>query len=208
MVVVFDTGRLGSRDEAREHGVLPDPHLPVERVGPAVVAVLGESADADTVGKESADRRSVRQIAADSDDGEITARQAIVLGVDRDVQQLDVVGLHVQQADVELAGLARHAPAAVDRNGLARRTDPDPTTEEQLDLAGIADREEAGVLQEERALLREEQIEAIEVDLLIVDLDLREIGVDGAVEREARRQAVLDVHSGIAVELGIGGTEA
>ena len=76
--------------------------------------------------------------------------------------------------------------------------DADAAAEEQIDLAGIADREEAGVLEEERPLLREEQREAIEVDLLIVDLDLREVGVDGRVERQARREAVLDVAADIA----------
>ena len=93
---------------------------------------------------------------------------------------LIVVGLHVQQADVEAPGLARHAAAAQNRNRLAVVADADAAAEEQVDLAGVADREEAGVLEEERPLLREEQVEAVEVHLLIVDLDLREVGVDGA----------------------------
>jgi hypothetical protein len=44
-------------------------------------------------------------------------------------------------------------------------------------------RRRARVLEEERPLLRKEQVEAVEVDLLLVDLDLREVGVDGGVER-------------------------
>ncbi len=51
---------------------------------------------------------------------------------------------------------------------------------------GLPDGEEAGVLEEERPFLGKEQVEAVEIDLLLVDLDLREVGVDGGVEREAR----------------------
>ena len=36
----------------------------------------------------------------------------------------------------------------------------------------------------------EEQVEAIEIDLQIVDFDLREVGVERPVQRQARRQAV------------------
>ncbi len=81
--------------------------------------------------------------------------------------------------------------------------DADAAAEEQIDFTGIADAEEAGVLEEERALLREEQREAIEVDLLIVDFDLREVGVDGGIERQARRDAVFQVAAEIVIGLGV-----
>ena len=47
---------------------------------------------------------------------------------------------------------------------------------------------------------REEQIEPIEVDLLLVDFHLCEVGVVGRVEREARRQAVLHIDTGLAAQ--------
>ena len=104
---------------------------------------------------------------------------------------------------LNLPGLARDAAAAQDRDRLAVVADADAAAEEQIDFTGIADAEEAGVLEEERPLLREEQREAIEVDLLIVDLDLREVGVDGRVERQARREAVFQVAAEIEIGLGI-----
>ena len=54
-------------------------------------------------------------------------------------------------------------------------------------------REHVRVLEEELALLGEEQVEARQVDLLLIGFDLREIGAVGRVERQRRRQAVLDV---------------
>src|SRR5690606_34286442 len=56
-----------------------------------------------------------------------------------------------------------------------------------------ADCEEARVLEEERPLLGEEKTEAGEIDLLIVHLDLREVGVDRQVQDEALRDADLRV---------------
>jgi hypothetical protein len=44
--------------------------------------------------------------------------------------------------------------------------------------------EDAAAFLEESSLLGEEQRKAIEVDLLVVGLDLREIRVDGQVEGE------------------------
>ena len=57
----------------------------------------------------------------------------------------------------------------------------------------------AGVLDEEVALFGKEQAEARQVHLLLVDFDLREIGVIGRVERQRRREAVLDIHAAVVV---------
>src|SRR5262245_38816106 len=54
-------------------------------------------------------------------------------------------------------------------------------------LAPDAELEDAGVLEEEVALLGKQQVEPREVDLLLVGLDLREIGVDREVPRQAAR---------------------
>ena len=53
--------------------------------------------------------------------------------------------------------------------------------------------EDAAPFEEEIALLREEQAEARQVHLLLVDFDLREVGVDREVGGEVRGDAVLRV---------------
>ena len=79
------------------------------------------------------------------------------------------------------------------------RADANRPAEKYFRLPADADREQPGVLEEERALLGKEQVEAIEIDLLRVHLDLREVGVVGRVERQAGREAVLHVHAEFAV---------
>ena len=49
--------------------------------------------------------------------------------------------------------------------------------------------------QEELALLREQEIEPCEIHLLLVYLDLSEVGVHGDVQRQVLRDCVLDVHT-------------
>src|SRR6185295_5706550 len=70
-------------------------------------------------------------------------------------------------------------------------------------LALDAHREEARVLEEERALLREEQREAVEVHLLFVRFDLREVRVDREVEGQARGRAPLEVAARAGVGLAV-----
>ena len=52
-------------------------------------------------------------------------------------------------------------------------------------------------------LLREEQGEPIEVHLLIVDFDLRKVGVDSGVKREAWRDAVFHIAANVVIHLGV-----
>ena len=116
-------------------------------------------------------------------------------------------GLHVQEADGDRLGdLPGQAGAAQDRNRLAAGADADPPAEEELGLprvverraAAVAHGESAGVLEEERPLLRKEEVEPVEVDLLIVHLHLREVGVVGEIESQSRRHAVLQVAAEVA----------
>ena len=58
--------------------------------------------------------------------------------------------------------------------------------------------EDAAAFEEEVALLGEEEAEAREVDLLLVDLDLREVGVVGEVRGQVLGDAVLDVDADVA----------
>ena len=66
---------------------------------------------------------------------------------------------------------------------------PVPAARPALGAAG--EREHAEALEEEIALLGEEQVEPRQVDLLLVDLDLREVGVEGEVGGEVLGDAVL-----------------
>ena len=54
----------------------------------------------------------------------------------------------------------------------------------------------------------EEQIEPVEVDLLLVDLDLGEVGVDGQIEGDAGRHAVLEVAADVAEHRRLAGARA
>ena len=76
---------------------------------------------------------------------------------------------------------------------------PMAPAEEEIDLAGPADREEAPVLEEERPLLGKQQVEPRQVDLLFVHFHLREVGVVGQIERRARGDADLAVDSPVPV---------
>ena len=59
--------------------------------------------------------------------------------------------------------------------------------------AAACELEDAAPLEEELPLLREEQVEAGEVHLLLVHLDLGEVGVVGEVRGEAPGNAVLQI---------------
>ena len=105
-----------------------------------------------------------------------------------------------EQADVPAAAtlpLSRAAAEDVDRHDAPVGRQADAPREEQVDRLRLAELERRRVLEEERPLLREEQIEAREVDLLLVGLDLREVGVDRDVEREVRTNAPLHVDADV-----------
>ena len=95
-------------------------------------------------------------------------------------------------------------PPPPDRDPLSVVANPDPPAEEQLELARLPHREQPRVLQEERPLLGEEQVEPVEVDLLVVHLDLREVGVVRQIEGEARGDAVLQVRPHVSEHGGAG----
>jgi hypothetical protein len=58
--------------------------------------------------------------------------------------------------------------------------------------------EDAAALLEEAATLRIEEREAVEVDLLVVRLDLREVGVERDVQREIAGERMAHVETGLA----------
>src|SRR5216683_7029278 len=63
-------------------------------------------------------------------------------------------------------------------------------------LVPWAELEDAGILEKEVAFFRKQQAEACEVHLLLVGLDLREVGVDREVPGQAAGDAVFRVEAG------------
>ena len=191
MVPASQAGGFRPGRPARHVRELPDSYLAVDGVGPVVVAVRRQRAGALAVDDQHAGPAPVAVLAAEPRDGEVVA-----------VEVPQLVGLHVQEADVEPAGPTGQAGAAEDGHGHAA-AQADPAAEEEFGAAPergpAADAEETGVIQEEGSLLGEEQAETVQVDLLIVGLHLGEVGVDRHVEREARGDAVLEVHADFAV---------
>ena len=160
-----------------------DAHRPVEVARARLVLVDEDGADA----------RAPQDVAA------VAADEEVVTGTAE-----GAVGLDVEHADVMRARLARQPRAADDRHRLARGRQADATTEEQIGLhlrrrerRPGAHREEVRVLEEEVALLREEEAEAREVDLLVVDFHLGEVGVEREIEVEPGRQAIARIEADV-----------
>src|SRR5262249_40623406 len=64
-----------------------------------------------------------------------------------------------------------------------------------------SEREDAAIFEEEFPLLREDQVEASQIHLLFVDLDLREVRVHGGVSGQVRRDAVPRVNPEVALRV-------
>ena len=120
---------------------------------------------------------------------------------------LDPLGLNVEEAHGEASRLAGEPPAAQQGDRLVVGADADAAAEEELHRFRRSHREGAGVLEEERALLGEEKIEAGQVDLLLVGLDLGEVGVIGEIGRQARRHPELGVGAELGRGVGRGGID-
>ena len=107
---------------------------------------------------------------------------------------------HLQHADVERAGLPGQLRADIDRCGVPRSSQADAPREERHDrFVGLArEIEEARPLEEEVALLLEEQRKPREVDAALIDFGLGEIGVDADVRAQRRREVVERVEADVA----------
>ena len=79
----------------------------------------------------------------------------------------------------------------------ATGTQPNPTAKENVYGALLSDRKQPRILQKERPLLGKEEVEPIKVHLLVVHLHLRKISVVGAIQCEARGDAVLQIDTDI-----------
>ncbi len=115
-----------------------------------------------------------------------------------------LAGAHVQEADVLAAHLAGELGAEVDPLRPRVGAQADAAAEERLHLlgaqavaAGAGEVEERGAVEEEVAPLGKEEGEAREVDLALIDLGLREVGVDRQVGAQAGRRVVEEVDAGV-----------
>ena len=145
-----------------------------------------------------ADAAAAQDVALGARDGERGRLDALRLALER--RQL--AGADAEQADGETARFAAQSSAGTERRN-APAVETDPPAEEQIRRHATAGaeagartsgkRERPEVLQEEIPLLGKEQVEARQVHLLLVDLDLREIGVDRDVDGQVLCHAVLEI---------------
>ena len=205
-VVAVEAGRV------RAGVVAVQVHVVVERERPvdAVRLVRAGAAQRDrAVGEDGADAAPAQDVALHAEHAEVRGGGPGVVGPD------------VDGPDAEVAHLAGQASAAHDRHGPPRLVEADPPAEEEG--RGVAGSEEAGrpgevparrcaeaseagrppevedalAFEEELAFLREEQAEPRQVDLLLVHLHLREVGVEGEVRGQVLGESVLEVDAAV-----------
>ena len=133
--------------------------------------------------------------------------------------RLELVLADRQRADVPLADAAADLAAVVEVDDLARAGQADAAREERpavlarrladrdvvLLRADAAELEDVGLAQEEVALLGEEQAEAREIHLPVVDLGGREVRVDRQRGVQLRRELVDEVERRLGVAARVAG---
>ena len=119
-----------------------------------------------------------------------------------------VVGLDIEQAHEIRAHLPGDPTTADDRDDLPA-ADADLATEERNRNVGTVDVgpgagaevEDALALEKKRPLLRKEHVETRQVHLLLVHLDLREVGAPGQVGGQVLRQPILEIETDVASQV-------
>ena len=206
LVVAGEIGGLGARVVAAEGDVLIEAKRRIDAVGLVVARRVRRQMVA--IGEHRADGAAAQDVALDARDGEVRRRRR---------RRRLVAGLDVEHADAPPADLAGQAAADVDRHDAAAVEADAPAVEHVGHVGGAAEAgaryaataaarraaaaevEQASALEKELALLGQEQVEARQVDLLLVDLDLREVGVHGEIGGQVRGDAVLQIAADIAV---------
>ncbi len=120
-------------------------------------------------------------------------------------EAVDSPRVHDLRAEVR----TRHAPvhlAARENRHLGARDEPHASAVvgQQRFAESKAEGEDVGPLQEERALLREEQREARQVGAARVHLGLGEVGVDGQRAEQVRAEPLRDVHARLKRPIDVG----
>ena len=210
-IIRVQTRGLGLGDIGQETDVVIERKGAVDAIRP-VGPVTGQRHG--PVGKHGADAAATKDVSFYTQHGKVRRL---------DTRPRHIVGLNVQHADIERARLPSHTPATDDR-GDGPVLEPDPPRMEQrrrIDIARIAavapstlltqrtvpralpaatacEAEDALPFEKELALLGKEETESRQVDLLLVGLDLGEVGVVGQVGGQILRDAVLDVDADVA----------
>ena len=182
-------GRAGHGRESSDREERMRRQRGVDRERPVVVRAV----DRLLVHDDAAYLRPREDVAAVAGDEEVLAGPRVV-------RRPGLLRLDGHDGDVVPIDLAGQPGAAADRYRPARGQ-TDAAGEEQVGDACDAlllDAEHPGVFEEEIPFLREEQGEPGQVDLLLVHLDLREVGVRGHVEVEPRGDAVFQVEPDLA----------
>ena len=187
MVAPIEARCLGAGGIVEEGPPFSDSDVSVHAVGPVELVRPRRRAGGNLVDEDGAEPATGTHLPGHAQDGEVVRRSHV----------LHLVGLHVEDTQVETIQLSGEAGAAENGNLDPAGIDADAAAEEEFGLAGTSHLEITGILQEEGSLLGEEQIEAGEIDLLFVHFHLGEIGVQGRVQRQSRRQRVFHVHAGI-----------
>ena len=149
-----------------------------------------------TAGVHNAEVRLLQHPALEAQHGKVLSNRSLV-----------VAGAHVQYAHVLSAHLAGEFRAVIDFLRLAVGAETDASAEERED-ALVVERaliapfiapgragkvEKDGAVEEEVALFGKKQGIARQVDLALVDLGLCEVGVDGEVRTELRREVIEEI---------------
>src|SRR5207244_9852234 len=106
-------------------------------------------------------------------------------------------GLSIEQPDSPRPDAAGHAPPRDDRHRRACRIEPNPSRIEHLHPARRPEVEQPTRFQEKLPLLGKEKGKAGQVDYLLIDLDLGEVGAGGEIGRDVRRHRALHAKPGL-----------
>ena len=153
---------------------------------PVPIAALGV-----TEGPDHPDRRLLADVELEPGDAEGPGVD-IVRGAHVTLSLL----VDAEQPDVEGPNATRELATAPDRNRVSVLAEPDATREEGLSVhPDVAEVEDALVLEEELALLREEERELREVHPHVVDWGLPEVGIRGSRGSERGHYPVAGVEA-------------
>ena len=185
MIASVEARRLGPGQVVEEGPPFSDTDIGVHSIGPIELVRPRRRAGGHLVDEDGAETATGTHLPGHAQNGEIVSRRHV----------LHLVGLHVEDTQVETIQLSGEAGAAQNGNLDSAGIDADAPAEEKLGLTGTSDLKVTGIFQEEGSLLGEEQIEAGQVDLLFVHFHLGEVGVQGGVQRQSRRERGFQVHT-------------
>ena len=145
----------------------------------AIICVASRRGGALTIDENAADIRSLQNVSLDPQHGELIAGNS-----EARCSLTEFAGLHLQEADVVSTDSSGDFCTVVNWHRRAVVSQSDSAREESLVLSFTAKEKDAGVLQKEIAFFGEEDGEAAEIDYLIIDLGLTEVGICGELSSQ------------------------